>query len=169
MKSPFLTLAVVVSLCVLAILVCGYFGSVGVFIRPRAQAAAAGGKEPFVTLRAENGRVRYLSQRLASSTAARLSPGRVYPSIDFLPFRSPDLRRSIWEFDAHSLNLGSSPSAWLAACPIWCIALPFLIAPLLRLRKWRKRRPDPAGFSVIEPSNRGPSIAGVTQPPSAIV
>jgi hypothetical protein len=40
-------------------------------------------------------------------------------------------------------------SAGLIACPIWCVALDFLITPALWLLKQRKSLPEPAGFSTV--------------------
>lgn len=70
----------------------------------------------------------------------------------------PDVRRSLWEFDNHSLNSVlnmKGATAYIVAFPIWCALLPFLILPLIW---WRKRpRPTLAGFP-IEPADRS-SIA----------
>jgi hypothetical protein len=67
-------------------------------------------------------------------------------------FSGPDLRRSFWEFDAHSLNTMSGFWVFLFAFPIWCVALPCLIAPLLWLRK--RRTPPPSAFQVVMPDSR---------------
>jgi hypothetical protein len=57
----------------------------------------------------------------------------------------PDVPRSIWEFDAHSIPQ-SNYRYYILACPIWCIALPCLIAPALWFRK--RRHANAAGFPV---------------------
>jgi hypothetical protein len=66
-----------------------------------------------------------------------------------LQFRGPDLRRSFWEFDAHSQNAYRGRWVFLLAFPIWCAAIPCLIAPLLWLRK--RRTPPPPAFPVVMP------------------
>jgi hypothetical protein len=66
-------------------------------------------------------------------------------------FRLPDLRRMGWAFDAHPLVLPpNNPWVFLFAFPIWCIAIPFLIAPVMWLRG--RKAPELAGFSVIQGS-----------------
>jgi hypothetical protein len=62
-------------------------------------------------------------------------------------FRGPDLSRSFWEFEAHSQNTTSGFWVFLLAFPIWCVALPCLIAPLMWLGK--RRRKQLAGFPVV--------------------
>ena len=69
-------------------------------------------------------------------------------------FRPPDLRRMFWEFDAHPLVRVNGPWVFLFAFPIWCIALPFLIAPVIWLRG--RKAPELAGFSVIQSSDAKP-------------
>jgi hypothetical protein len=73
-----------------------------------------------------------------------------------LPWRSPDMRRSIWEFDAHR-PLG--PGSFILACPIWCVAAPLLIAPWCWWRS-RRNRQSPAGFEVLsgEPTQTSLSL-----------
>lgn len=156
-KSRTLPVAAVICLVILAVLACGYFGRAGVSIRPRAQTAAAGGTEPFLEVQSADGRLAFISEKnLPTTIASRASPKPgAHPYVRFLPFRPPDLRRCIWEFDAHHLKLPAGNSALIVACPIWCVALPFLIAPLLWLLRWRKSRPELAGFSVVEVSQRG--------------
>jgi hypothetical protein len=66
-----------------------------------------------------------------------------------LQFSGPDLRRSFWEFDAHSLNTNRGFWVFLLAFPIWCVAIPLLIAPLAWLRK--RRTPQPSAFPVVMP------------------
>jgi len=65
-----------------------------------------------------------------------------------LQLRGPDLRRSFWEFDAHSLNIKSGFGVFLLAFPIWCAAIPCLIAPLMWLGK-RRTRQQPSAFPVV--------------------
>jgi hypothetical protein len=63
----------------------------------------------------------------------------------------PDIRRSLWEFDAHTLpnGNGSPPRMFIFAFPIWCLLLPCLIAPALWLRRHRHRgRAQQRGFPL---------------------
>jgi len=70
-------------------------------------------------------------------------------------FGLPDLRRMGWEFDAHPLVLTpNNPWVFLFAFPIWCIAIPFLIAPVMWLRG--RKVPELAGFPVIQSSDTKP-------------
>ena len=73
-------------------------------------------------------------------------------------------------FDAHPLTLSSVPgssSLYLVACPIWAIALPFLIAPTIWLRRWhieRRRTLEQRGFPItsIEAEH---SLCSIPLPP----
>jgi len=67
----------------------------------------------------------------------------------------PDIKRSLWEFDNHTV-VGSKSMirAEIVAFPIWCVALPFLIAPAIYFRRRLKRRPEPAGFAVVGVAGR---------------
>ena len=69
-------------------------------------------------------------------------------------YRHPDLRRSVWVFDAHSLASGNGTWIFLVAFPIWCIALPLLIAPLIWFRK--RRSLQLSAFPVVMPTNAKP-------------
>jgi hypothetical protein len=65
------------------------------------------------------------------------------------PPQAPQIMRSIWEFDAHTLAVTPGSVTWIIACPIWCVMLPFLIAPGVWLRRrLRQKRQTPRGFAV---------------------
>lgn len=168
MKSPILLVACALSLVLLGMLACGYFGELELFFRPRAP--VVGGLDTFSMLGAGNGGQVYFESVTRQTPPGQtfLSPG-IHPILQFRPFRPPVIRRCIWEFDARRLHGDFRTSALEIACPIWCVSLPLLIAPVLWLRKWRKSRLQPSGFSVIEASQRSTSIPSVTPPPSAIV
>jgi hypothetical protein len=76
-----------------------------------------------------------------------------------------DVRRAIWEFDAHTLvsPAASSPGwVFLLAFPIWCAAVPcaaFPAAAWLRRRRAIARRAE--GFAVI---GNAPSTPQATSP-----
>ena len=63
--------------------------------------------------------------------------------------RTPDLRRSVWEFDAHPLSLPSG-TAFIIAFPLWCLILPSLVTPAIWLRKRLRDRRQTRGFEVQE-------------------
>jgi hypothetical protein len=148
----------------LGVLACGYFANIGLAISKGVNTGGPTGRS-VTLLSAADGRVALFSH-IPAAGAAGLS---IKPVVRFVPFRAPDLRRCLWEFDAHRLGIAGTRISILA-CPIWCMALPFLIAPLVWLRKRRKRRPEPAGFSVvIESGSRLDQPAGpATLRPSAI-
>ena len=66
---------------------------------------------------------------------------------EFDPLRL-DVRRAVWDYDAHTLGRSLGSTTYILAAPIWCFELPLLIAPLLWLRQRRRRRSDPTGFPV---------------------
>jgi len=63
--------------------------------------------------------------------------------------RTPDLRRSIWDFDAHPLPVPKG-SAFIIAFPVWCLILPSLLPSALWLRTRLRDRPQTRGFEVQE-------------------
>jgi hypothetical protein len=66
----------------------------------------------------------------------------------------PGLGRSIWEFDAHSYSIPPSAgapgtyNAFFMACPLWCLILPSLVAPVIWYRRRVQSRRHPRGFEV---------------------
>lgn len=81
-------------------------------------------------------------------------PGSAVPQSGFFfqhqirvwPPRAPELRKSLWEFDARRPHSG--PMTFIFGCPIWCAMVPFLIAPALWLRKRRRKPTIARGFAV---------------------
>jgi hypothetical protein len=54
-------------------------------------------------------------------------------------FHPPNVRRSIWEFDAHFIPVPYGNRVFLLAFPIWCVLLPALIPGWLWLRRGTKQ------------------------------
>ncbi|HEY8751792.1 MAG TPA: hypothetical protein VIM11_27675 [Tepidisphaeraceae bacterium] len=133
-----------------SILALGYIGTIGVAVRRNAPTGINPAYETMI-LTAGQGRVRYWIETDPSAPSA--GPARtafyLYP---VWPFRPPEMRRSIWEFDAHALVLTKGgATAFILACPIWCVALPWLVFPGIWLwRRRRQRHNPPEGFSVVE-------------------
>jgi hypothetical protein len=141
-------IVLVLSTVVLSVLLLGYFGTFGVVIaRTSPPQNASAVKTTAITLDA--GRVRIWTE---TNTTPRRTIGVTRPSMEWELWRPrfPDIRRSLWEFDNHTV-VGSR--AWvradIVAFPIWCVALPFLIAPAMYLRRRLKQHREPAGFAVV--------------------
>jgi hypothetical protein len=139
---------VIVSLAVLCILLLGYFCSCG----PALDVTKAG---PPLTqkefqLRLDRGRVCFYYIAFYTSSTATGKPTPPGTSVRWmgtpLPHLLPDVRRSVWEFDAHWLT-AARWKGYLLAFPIWCAALPFLIAPGTWFYK-RRQRQSARGFPV---------------------
>ena len=143
----------VLSLVLLGLLACGYVGNVSIVSISKLQNAPALPYLPLTSIGAGNGRFRFINLHLhmaptvpaASSTIPK--PG-IQTFTRFRPFRWPGLRECLWEFDWRHLSYVDGTSQFIVACPIWCLALPLLVAPTLWWRR-RQRRPQPAGFSVL--------------------
>ena len=137
----------VASLVVAAVLAGGFAASISATVsRMATTAGLLHGRG--VTVRLEEGRCVAYITTLHPTAIASPRPGwhagwRVRP---------PRLRltmRAVWEFDAHTLAVGLPTSTFILAAPIWCLAAPCAIAPLLWLRARRRRRlVRPEGFAV---------------------
>ena len=68
------------------------------------------------------------------------------------------LKRSAWRFDAHAVPALPGLSIFTLACPIWCAIIPFLIPPIVWLRKRIQKRRILRGFAMVraEPEFRLP-------------
>ena len=145
--SRWMMLFLAVSLLVLVVLLAGCFGTIGVTVtwNPRVMLNGTVTKSAEIAL--NTGRIQVFTQTSVSSNGV---PPRG-PSLRWDGYRPglPDVKRMIWEFDAHPLPLPSG-QLYLFAFPIWLLALPFLIAPAIYLRRRLKKRPEPAGFAVVE-------------------
>lgn len=164
-RFRFLPVASLMSLVLLATLACGYFGVLALFFRPRVP--VVGGMDAYSVLQVGYGQVSFLSLTRQTPTGQTFRSPGMHPIVEFRPFRPPSIRVCIWGFDARRLHGDFRESALMIDCPIWCAALPLLIAPALWFRKRRKNQPG--GFSVIEASRGDTSVATITRPPSASV
>lgn len=168
MKARILPAACIFSLICLAILACGYFGRIGF-----AQLTTIKqGNSSAVLMRTQviggDGRIAWWRQETPGALADGMAPVRheLRPVIQFFPFRPPDIRRCLWEFDDHELILSAFGKARIVAFPLWCAAIPFLIAPAMWLRKWRKKRAEPAGFPLLAEETSTDGLAGRLASPS---
>jgi len=63
------------------------------------------------------------------------------------------MSKTFFGFDAHPLpGMFPGSSMYLLSCPIWFAALPFLVAPINRLRK--RRRVEAPRFAVVVGNNK---------------
>lgn len=144
---------VVFSLACLAVLLCGYVGRFGPFIRWQTTANSVLMDRIF-SLSLEEGR---FAARYMALGAPLASQGVRTPEIGwdqrFWPPRAPPLSRSVWEFDAHRVFLtprSGVSSFSIFAFPIWCLALPCLVFPMLWLRRRAAKKPV-RGFERFNP------------------
>jgi len=165
-RFRFLPVVSWLSLVLLATLACGYFGVLALFFRPRVP--VVGGMDAYSVLQVGYGQVSFLSLTRQTPTGQTFRSPGIHPILQFRPFRPPSIRRCIWGFDARRIHAGDLRESGLTIdCPIWCAAVPLLIAPALWFRK--RRRNEPGGFSVIEAPRRDTSVPIITRPPSASV
>jgi hypothetical protein len=147
MPRPLLSALALISVTALGIFSCGYVAAFG----PIFQHNVFGGSKPNSTqveAYFQFGRVAVYWENWNVPPAGGTPEGmRVFWR--FRRFGVPEVRRSIWEFDAHFLTGAGGSQVFLLAFPIWCAALPFLIAPLLWLRK--RRTPPASAFPVVMP------------------
>jgi hypothetical protein len=149
MKRPMLSVMAIVSVFAVAVLAVGYVGQLGPQIVTHAPAAP----QPFyreVTLTVEDGRVAWWCDTWSAAPRVGTPTGTHVTWLHrLLPPRAPSLRRSLWDFDNHALPMRPpGPRAYLVAFPIWCAAVPFLIAPALWWRARRRSRKPARGFDV---------------------
>jgi hypothetical protein len=154
MKQKLFNLSVIISLFALILLATGFLAQFAVEFRYN----AINQPKPFyrtIDLEIGEGRIRSLWETQTSAPWSSLltTPASSEPlglGIDWLArFRPIELRsmsRVIWGFDAHSW-VPFAPHVVIVACPLWCLAVPFTIAPLIWLSR-RRKRPEPRGFAV---------------------
>jgi hypothetical protein len=132
----------------------GFWCRVGVMLQENALARVP----PYyreISVELAEGRMRIWIETWHSPPRPGIPAGRTIRRMgSVLDFRVPKLDRAIGGFDFHSLPAGltSGSNAFIIACPIWFLALPFCVAPLIWLRQWRERqrrlREEVAGFPV---------------------
>jgi hypothetical protein len=136
------------SMVVLALLPLGYFGRIGVSVTD----TWAPGKVPALrrtVISFDGGRMTCWIDTDTRPAGHSSVGGRSFMRARWRP-RLPDIKHALVGFDSHSLPVNIGGSLYLFAFPMWCIALPFLIAPTIYLRRRLKKRPEPAGFAVVE-------------------
>ena len=154
MRRHLLPISAVVSIALAAVLAFGYVGQVVDRWRP------AGPPPLFLgaNRKAEDGRVVCYWTR-ATVTIPTLFPTSGWHVQWHADGRSRlDLRRAIWDADAHPLVSSPTESTYISAAPIWYFEVPLLVAPLAWLRsvgRRRRGRADRQGFAVAEPSGNG--------------
>jgi hypothetical protein len=148
MKTRAFQILVVLSLVCAALLAFGYVSRFGPMIAnswPSGTARAF--RELDVTI--EEGGVRIVWATGTSSTVAAASGWITRWSFHL---RAPSIKRSFWEFDARALppaGVASTVTVFLIRFPLWCLILPWLIAPAIWLRRRRAAQSKEArGFAV---------------------
>jgi hypothetical protein len=154
MKTRLLNLFTLLSLGLLAVLLCGFAARIR-FSTPTNHPTSAQPGVRAIQIVLGDGRI-----ALWHFTAAAPFPKLVDFSFQF----APSLKHGLWEFDAHTLPPSSfSPaltSASLFAFPIWCVALPCLIAPALWYRKRCQKHHELEGFPVLASSDAPDPVVG---------
>jgi hypothetical protein len=147
-KSDRLTILSAISVSVLAILLSGYFAEVGPgYISIH---RANGASYPRITLLVvEDGRVLFTTQAALPQSYLKLPPAGPFM---VTRLRTPSLSRSLWEFDAHTIPLQPGATSFLIGFPIWCLAVPLMIAPGMWWRRHRQHKKNPRGFDVGLPA-----------------
>jgi hypothetical protein len=143
-RSRWLILLAALSLAVIAYLSLGFVGNTG----PLLLHAGSNGVCHRWSAVVGGGRVAVWSEHWSNKPAT--TPLGYFWSwrAKFWPPRAPDPKRCFWEFDAHQVTSTPTSSSFLIACPIWCVALPFTIAPLMWLKR-RRQAAERQGFAVI--------------------
>ena len=147
MKHKAYIALVFVSLLIAAGLCCGYLARFGTTIGYVPSTSGVTSLREFDLL-ADKGRIEIFSGTAQTKPPPNLRTGiNVRWAMKFP--RMPDLRRSVWDFDAHPLFV-SSGNAFIIAFPLWCLILPSLLPSALWLRKRLRDRRQTRGFEVQE-------------------
>jgi hypothetical protein len=164
MKQRLRTLWLCFSLLALLVLAFGYTTRFG----PKLiRQTSAGAPVQVTELCLDRGWVRLLVASLTPLSIATASPTEF--AWDGPSWQGPPhIRRSIWEFDAHRIP-DPSASIFILAFPIWCLALPFVIAPALWLHRRHRARSTPKGFdlSPVASAVELPAVSAVAPPSPA--
>ena len=140
-----LTTLTIISIALLVILACGYAIDAGPVLRHNSSGAPRDYFEIFAHM--QRGRVVFWEQRGQTPIAPPFQGWELTWRGSLFHVYLPDVKRSLWEFDDHWIGQ-SNAGYHIFACPIWCLALPCVIAPVLWLRQ--RRRADAPGFPVHE-------------------
>ena len=148
MRRHLLNIAAVFCLTTLGVLAWGYAARFGMmFYWPAGGGSIYVGHAFYLSL--ERGGVLLRSTRLGNEVRQGWPTiWRLHHMGQLWPLAQPDWRCVFWEFDAHWINIGNSSRTLVLSFPIWCAAIPFLIPPILWLRR-RKRGMD-RGFPVTD-------------------
>jgi hypothetical protein len=143
-RRSLLSVFAVVSLVAIGILASGYFTqAVPAF---RYNRLAGPQYVTFADLNLGSGRIELWFIKAPSNAAVPTGFQIFWPQR--FQISGHDLLRSLWEFDTRSSLFTNGSRTFLFAFPIWCAAAPFLIAPIIWLR--RRRRGRDAGFPVVQ-------------------
>jgi hypothetical protein len=137
-----------VSVALLAVLAFGYVARFGPYVSHNAGGAKGVYRQVTLSLDRGRGVVFWEQWRGAPvGVAAGWHLGWRGPA---WRLEAPDMKRSVWDFDAHPLPGGKAAwsTAYILACPIWCLALPVLVAPTIWFLKKRRSKEEARGFSV---------------------
>jgi hypothetical protein len=138
-------IALVVSLAMLALCVLGFVGTIGAMILHRGSVATS-----FHSIAFERGRFAiYTETWSAPPPVQSQSRFSIDPVVRFR-LRFPKIDGHAFSgFDAHPLPSPNISTLYVLACPLWALALPFLIAPTIWLRRrLAERRRQQHGFPV---------------------
>jgi hypothetical protein len=144
-----LTAAAALSLVAAAMLAAGYVSQL-VAVVERARAGSPGTYHAFCVLTDGGGVGIDLIYEEGFPTAygvPRSSPGfHTHAYAQWLG--RPDLKRVLWEFDAHPV-VRPRMRVFILATPIWFCELPCGVLPVLWRRRRQKRERDREGFAVV--------------------
>jgi hypothetical protein len=151
-KARLLDILAVVSILIVGLLALGFVGDAQVMVSHGYGLRASAGLQQ-VELGVDRGRVKsYWTSSPNPLAPSKFLGGRV----QLWPPRAPEVKRSIWEFDAHVLSTNTVWTIFILAFPIWCAMVPFSIAPAFWLRKRRKKRGISLGFAVEQVTEQAP-------------
>src|SRR4051794_2465727 len=143
MKRLLSRAATAFSLAMLLLLACGYVARIGFDVYRGWPRSMRGYQHLELTL--EEGRVKFWSDHGTVDPLTPLQNFKAHATFRWRPVRLARPGRALWDFDAHALPATkSTPAAYIVAFPIWCAALPWLIAPTMwmskRYKRWKSRR-----------------------------
>ena len=145
MRRIAFNVALSVSLAALALFAFGFVGEIGLVL------TRTGTVSRVQTISFERGRFTIWTETWPTQLNEDADRFSIEPTARFR-LRIPRIDgHAIGGFDAHALPATFPVSRYLVACPIWAMALPFLIAPAIWLRRRlaeRRRKRLQHGFPV---------------------